>query len=104
MDALNARINVACEQSDIFSIWEQEDVFPTINRSKDSDTDEFSAKLGPTFSAQNQTERLLGTDSGYFRVKKQIESRCPTCIESRLESVAKGESRRSGRYLTNKSL
>ena len=59
MGALNSRINVPCDQSDIFSIWEQDDVFAAINRSIGSDPDEFSAKLGPTFSAQNQSEGLF---------------------------------------------
>lgn len=60
MRGLNAQINVPCEQSEIFAIWEKRDVLSAINASSGSDADDSSAKLVPkTSSIEGLFEELI---------------------------------------------
>jgi hypothetical protein len=59
MGGLNARINVPCEKSEIFTIWDEKNVLSALNADSGSNTDDSSAKLGPTISSHNPIEGLF---------------------------------------------
>jgi len=59
MGVLSNRINVPCDQSELFALWKEEEVLSAIAQSGGNDSDEFSAKLGPADLTQNKTEDLF---------------------------------------------
>ena len=59
MTVLNGKINVPCDLAEIFAIWEKTEVFAKVNHAQGTDSDEFSAKLGPAFFTENHPKELF---------------------------------------------
>jgi hypothetical protein len=59
MSVLNGQINVPCDECDILSIWKNHNIVEKIKGMHASDQNEFTPKLGPTFSEVNPSDGIF---------------------------------------------